>query len=95
MGISTLTGEVRKILAQLMQIDQVRGLRPRRLGRAAAVARRHPGGPRRWHLQACPCSVAARPTPPHPLTPPTPCMQDYYPELMWKCYIINAPTTFR
>lgn len=21
--------------------------------------------------------------------------QDYYPELMWKCVIINAPTTFR
>lgn len=41
-GISTLTGEVRKIMAQIMQIDQ-----------------------------------------------------DYYPELMWKCVIINAPTTFR
>lgn len=21
--------------------------------------------------------------------------QDYYPELMWKCVIVNAPTTFR
>ncbi|EFN52249.1 hypothetical protein CHLNCDRAFT_54578 [Chlorella variabilis] len=41
-GISTITGEVRKIMATIMQIDQ-----------------------------------------------------DYYPELMWKCVIINAPTTFR
>lgn len=41
-GISTLTGEVRKIMGVILQIDQ-----------------------------------------------------DYFPELMWRCVIINAPTTFR
>eukprot|EP00887_Chlorella_sp_A99_P005326 scaffold1.g5326.t1 len=41
-GISTITGEVRKIMGMIMQIDQ-----------------------------------------------------DQYPELMWKCLIVNAPTTFR
>lgn len=42
MGLSTLTGEVRKIMGQIMAIDQ-----------------------------------------------------DYYPELMWRAVVVNAPTTFR
>ena len=37
--------------------------------------------------------IALRPAP--PLLTPHHSPQDHYPEMMWKCIIINAPTTFR
>lgn len=81
-GISTLTGEVRKIMAQIMQIDQVR------------IREEMARGTQVGFCTVPTCVVV-------PLLrggcdPLSSCaQQDYYPELMWKCVIINAPTTFR
>ena len=113
-GISTITGEVRKIMATIMQIDQV-GRRGCGAGSAGVEWWLWQAGSRKRQGWQCPHSsraymqlrAIASLLPSACLGLPEPLsdvfflslssfhLQDYYPELMWKCVIINAPTTFR
>jgi hypothetical protein len=82
-GVSTLTGEVRAIMGRIMQIDQVSSA-------ASLVGQSKHAKQKTYQPTNQPTTLTNY----RPL-PKFYSFQDYYPELMHKALIVNAPTAFR